>query len=114
MPDMKQMKTILFSMLLATAGCSTSTGFIRDDVLATRIGDISGNCYLLAIEVQRRMSEMGRDWYVVTLEKGTISHAAACGDGICIDNGLISSGHIQEANLATLGWAIVNIEKFAR
>jgi len=108
------MNKLLFYVLVLCTGCTSAPYLVRDEVLDSRIRDISGNCYLLAIEVQRRMSENGRNWHVVTLQKGDISHAAACGDGICVDNGLISPTPFPENRLNISGWAIVNIEKFVR
>lgn len=96
------MKYIIIILLLT--GCATSP---QQEVI-NAFSDIRDNCYLVAIELQRRM---GDGWYVVTLEKDGIDHAVTCGD-YCMDNGYISTSPFAESLLTEQGWTFKNVEQF--
>jgi len=92
-------------LLLLISGCTTAPIHER---VARQFSHIPDNCYFVAIEIQR---QMGKGWYVVTLENDRYTHAVTCGTDYCMDNGLLG-GKFQESTIKKRGWDIVKIESF--
>jgi len=92
-------------IVLLLSGCATTS---INERVSQQFSHIPDNCYFVAIEIQR---QMGKGWYVVTLENARYTHAVTCGAEYCMDNGLLG-GKFQESAIKKRGWNIVKIESF--